>query len=159
VAFSQIWPIGIDEIGHDAEVPNMPVDQNLTPKIRTILGTAKILPSDTSFTMGIAQLAGNCQKFENLKKLPYRVQSMVSEDVFQIFVSALGSTDLIFTTEKMSSGSRFFVPKYRRSRSYRVSRVKTSHWRTRAGCKERNYSASEPTRKVCAGAWKFERKI
>jgi hypothetical protein len=54
------------------------------------------------FTVNSLKLLTNCPKFKNLKLLPYRVQSAVSEEAFQVFVSALGGSDLAITTENMN---------------------------------------------------------
>jgi hypothetical protein len=50
----------------------------------------------------IVPLLSNCPKFENVKLLPYQVQSAVSAEAFQVFVSPLGGTDPALTTENMN---------------------------------------------------------
>jgi hypothetical protein len=52
-------------------------------------------------TVDILQLATNCPKFENLKLLPSRVRSVVSEEAFRVFASALGVTDPTLTAKNM----------------------------------------------------------
>jgi hypothetical protein len=50
----------------------------------------------------IVPLVSNCPKFENVKLLPYQVQSAVSAEAFQVFVSALGGADPAVTAENVN---------------------------------------------------------
>jgi hypothetical protein len=63
---------------------------------------AELILSQAKFTMKIVPLASNCPKFEKVKLLPYQVQSVVSAEAFQVFVSALGGADPALTTENMN---------------------------------------------------------
>jgi hypothetical protein len=60
---------------------------------------AELILGQAKFTVKIFPLATNCPKFENVKLLPYQVQSAMSAEAFQAFVSALDSTDPALTTE------------------------------------------------------------
>jgi chromosome segregation ATPase len=50
----------------------------------------------------IVPLVTNCPKFENVKLLPYEVQSAMSADAFQVFVSALEGAPPAITTKNMN---------------------------------------------------------
>jgi hypothetical protein len=54
---------------------------------------AEVILGQAKFTVKIVPLVSNCPKFEKVKLLPYQVQSAVSSEAFQVFVSALGGTD------------------------------------------------------------------
>jgi len=62
--------------------------------------------------MNSLKLPPNCPKFEKLKLLADRVQSAVGEDAFQVFVSALGGTNLARTTENLN-GQRLLCKELR----------------------------------------------
>jgi hypothetical protein len=62
---------------------------------------ADLFLGQAKFTVSSLNLLTNCPKFENLKLLPYRVQSAVKEDSFQVCVSALGGMELAITTTNM----------------------------------------------------------
>jgi hypothetical protein len=49
---------------------------------------AELILSQAKFTVKIDPLVSNCPKFENVKLLPYQVQTAVSAEAFQVFVSA-----------------------------------------------------------------------
>jgi len=70
-------------------------------KVRFIPRMSKLILGQAKFKVKIAQLVANCPKFD-LKLLPYRVQSAVREEAFQVFVSALGGTDPALTKENMN---------------------------------------------------------
>jgi hypothetical protein len=63
--------------------------------------------SHTKFTVKILQLAANWPKFKDLQLLPSRFQSVVSEEAFRVFVSALSGTKPALTTKNLN-GLRLF---------------------------------------------------
>jgi hypothetical protein len=71
-------------------------------KIPYIQGRADLLLCRAQFTVNSLKLLPNCPKFKNLKLLPSRVQSAVSQDAFPVFVSVLGGTDPALTTENLN---------------------------------------------------------
>jgi hypothetical protein len=71
-------------------------------KVRYIQRMAELFLGRAKFTANSPKPLPNCPKSENLKLLPSRVQSAVSEDAFQALVSAFGGMDPALTKENMN---------------------------------------------------------
>jgi hypothetical protein len=71
-------------------------------KIRLIRRMTELVLGQAKFTVSRLKLLTNCPKFEDLKLLPYQIQSLVSAETVQVFVSVLGGTDPALTTENMN---------------------------------------------------------
>jgi hypothetical protein len=60
---------------------------------------AELILGQAKFTVKIVLPVSNCPQFENVKLLPSQVQSAMSAEAFQVFVSVLGGADSALTTD------------------------------------------------------------
>jgi hypothetical protein len=114
---------------------------------------ANLFLGQAKSAVDIVQLAASCPKFKDLKLLPYRIQSVVGEEAFRVFVSALGGTEPALTTKNVNDQrllcEEFEFAALRSKVSTFEMRASAVDDKVRTGRRDVRESTLQVTRSVC----------